>query len=206
MTRRALIVVDVQNEYVSGALRITFPALSESLANIAVAMDVAAELEIPIVVVQQVAPETSPIFAKGSHGFALHEVVAGRPYDHLVEKQMPSAFVDTDLAQWLVEHGVDTVVVVGFMTQNCDESTTRDALHRGLSVEFLSDATGTLAMANQAGAISAEQLHRAVLIVLQSRFAAVCTTREWIDAVRDQSALARSSVFASTEVARTALG
>lgn len=205
MTNRALIVVDVQNEYVSGALRITYPALSESLANIAAAMDAAAALEIPIVVVQQVAPETSPIFAKGSPGSFLHEVVAGRPHDHLVEKQMPSAFVGTDLAQWLDERDVDTVVIAGFMTQNCDESTARDALHRGLSVEFLSDATGTLAMANQAGTISAEQLHRAVLIVLQSRFAAVCTTREWVDAVRDHGALARSSVYASTEIARSAL-
>jgi Isochorismatase family len=43
-------------------------------------------LGMPVVVVQHVAPETSPIFAKGSHGHALHEVVTSRSYDHHVEK------------------------------------------------------------------------------------------------------------------------
>ncbi len=202
MAQRALVVVDVQNEYVSGSLPISYPALEQSLRNIGAAMDAAATSGIPIVVVQQVAPEDSPIFARGSHGFALHHVVTGRDYDHLVEKTLPSAFVGTDLAHWLSDHAVDTIVIVGFMTQNCDESTARDAVHRGWAVEFLSDATGTLAMENQAGSVSAMDLHRTTLVVLQSRFAAVTTTAQWIDAVRNATALARSSVFASAAVAR----
>jgi nicotinamidase-related amidase len=88
------------------------------------------------------------------------------------------------------------------MTQNCDESTARDAVHRGLAVEFLSDATGTLAMANSAGELTARQLHEAVLVVLQSRFAAVASTAEWIAAVQAHGELERSSIFASTAPAR----
>ncbi|WP_298335038.1 cysteine hydrolase family protein [Ferrimicrobium sp.] len=203
MATRALVVIDVQNEYISGNLPISYPKLSVSLANIGIAMDTAAELGMPIVVVQQVAPETSPIFAKGSNGYALHEVVTSRSCDHHVEKTLPSAFVGTDLAMWLETHAIDTIVIVGYMTQNCDESTARDALHHGLTVEFLSDATGTLAMANQQGSLGAEELHRAVLLVLQSRFAAVSTTREWVDAVRNGMDLERSNVVASTEIARS---
>ena len=206
MGNRALVVIDVQNEYVSGNLPIAYPELSESLVNIGVAMDTAVALGMPVVVVQQVAPETSPIFAKGSHGYALHEVVTSRTYDHRVEKTLPSAFVGTDLAPWLEARSIDTIVIVGYMTQNCDESTARDALHRGLAVEFLSDATGTLAMANQQGSLGAEELHRAVLLVLQSRFAAVSTTREWVDAVHSGTDLERSNVFASTAIARSLVG
>ena len=202
MSNRALVIVDVQNEYVSGKLPIAYPELRESLKNIGVAMDVATAAGVPIVVVQQVAPETSPIFARGSSGFALHEVVASRSYDHLVEKTLPSAFVGTDLADWLRNRAIETVAIAGYMTQNCDESTARDALHRGLAVEFLSDATGTVALANQAGSISAEELHRAVLVVLQSRFAAVATTQEWVDAVRNGVEMERSNIFASTATAR----
>ncbi|HUV57207.1 MAG TPA: isochorismatase family protein [Acidimicrobiales bacterium] len=205
MGNRALVVIDVQNEYVSGNLPIAYPELSESLKNIGLAMDTASALGVPVVVVQQVAPETSPIFAKGSRGYALHEVVTSRGYDHHVEKTLPSAFVGTDLAPWLEARSIDTIVIVGYMTQNCDESTARDALHRGLAVEFLSDATGTLAMANQQGSLGAEELHRAVLLVLQSRFAAVSTTREWVDAVHNGTDLERSNVFASTAVARSAV-
>lgn len=206
MGNRALVVIDVQNEYISGNLPIAYPELSESLVNIGVAMDTAVALGMPVVVVQQVAPETSPIFAKGSHGYALHEVVTNRSYDHHVEKTLPSAFVGTDLAPWLEARSIDTIVVVGYMTQNCDESTARDALHRGLAVEFLSDATGTLAMANQQGSLGAEVLHRAVLLVLQSRFAAVSTTREWVDAVHNGTNLERSNVVASTAIARSLIG
>jgi nicotinamidase-related amidase len=72
-------------------------------------------LGMPVVVVQHVAPETSPIFAKGSHGHALHEVVTSRSYDHHVEKTLPSAFVGTDLAPWLEARSIDTIVIVGYI-------------------------------------------------------------------------------------------
>src|SRR5476649_600514 len=50
--RRALLVIDVQNEYVTGDLPIEFPDVQTSLANIARAMDAARDAGIPIVVVQ----------------------------------------------------------------------------------------------------------------------------------------------------------
>ena len=53
-------------------------------------MDSATGAGIPVVVVQQVAPETSAILARGGHGFALHEVVASLPHNHLVEKTLPA--------------------------------------------------------------------------------------------------------------------
>jgi nicotinamidase-related amidase len=204
MSNRSLVVIDVQNEYVTGRLPIGYPDVVESLKNVGAAMDAAAAARIPIVVVQQVAPDGSPIFARGSHGHELHEVVAKRSYNHLVEKMLPSAFTGTDLVDWLTARDIDTIAIVGYMTQNCDESTARDAVHRGLAVEFLSDATGTLAMANRAGSVSAEDLHRAVLVVLQSRFAAVGTTQEWTNAIRGGTPLERPNIFSSTEAGRAA--
>lgn len=203
---RALLVIDVQNEYISGNLPVSYPPLAVSLVKIGAAMDAARDAGIPVVVVQQTAPETSRIFARGSHGFALHATVAGRPNDHLIQKTLPSCFAGTDLAGWLAGHGVDTVVICGYMTQNCDESTARDAVHRGLGVEFLSDATGTLDMANHAGALTAEGLHKAVLLVLQSRFASVLTTDQWIDALAQGTAVPKPDIFASTQAARDAAG
>ncbi|MFE5286083.1 cysteine hydrolase family protein [Nocardia sp. NPDC056611] len=199
---RALIVIDVQNEYVTGRLPIAYPPLDVSLANIAAAMDAARRAGIPVVVVQHVAPAESPVFARGGTGFALHPTVAERPWDLLVEKTLPSSFPETGLAQWLAERDVDTIVVCGYMTQNCDESTARDAVHRGFAVEFLSDATGTLALTNQAGAVAAKELHEAVLVVMQSRFAAVATTAEWIETITGGAELERSGILASATTAR----
>lgn len=50
-----------------------YPDLAVSLNNVGAAMDAATAAAISVIVVQQVAPEKSPIFARGSRGFALHE-------------------------------------------------------------------------------------------------------------------------------------
>jgi len=199
--RRALIVIDVQNEYVTGNLRIEHPPVQTSLAQIGRAIDAARAAGIPVVVVQNSAPEGSALFARGSHGWQLHPVVATRPHDHLVEKTLPSAFVQTDLADWLQRHAIDTLTVVGYMTHNCDASTIVDAVHRGLTAEFLADATGALPYRNEAGAATAQEIHRVFSVVLHSRFAAVVSTDAWIAAVNAGQALARSNIHASNQAA-----
>lgn len=202
--RRALVVIDVQNEYFTGNLPIEYPDPDQSLINIGKAMDAAHAAQVPVLVVQNTAPGGAPIFDKGTHGWHLHEVVACRPHDHYIEKFLPSAFAGTGLADWLAEHGIDTLTVVGYMTHNCVASTVMQALHAGLAVEVLHDATGALPYANRAGSMSARQIHEAFMVVFQSRFAAVLSTREWIGALATGSAPERDSIFASSQRARVA--
>ncbi|SAL16988.1 isochorismatase hydrolase [Caballeronia terrestris] len=203
MPRRALIVIDVQNEYVTGNLPIEYPDINVSLANIGRAIDAAHQRGVPVVVVQQMAPATSPLFARGSHGGALHETVASRPRDHLIEKALPSAFTGTDLGAWLADRDIETIVIAGYMTHNCDDSTVKHAVHAGLSVEFLADATGAVPYENRAGKASAEEIHRVFSVVMQSRFAAVLTTGEWISALETGAAPERDSIYASNQRARS---
>ncbi|MEI6002809.1 cysteine hydrolase [Paraburkholderia bengalensis] len=200
--RRALIVIDVQNEYVTGDLPIEYPDVQMSLANIGRAIDAARTAQIPVVVVQNFAPPGSPVFARGGEGAELHAVVASREWDHHVEKALPSAFTNTDLAAWLAERKIDTLTVTGYMTHNCDASTIVHALHMGLAVEFLHDATGSVPYENSAGFASAEDIHRVFSVVLQSRFAAVASTQQWIAAVEAGEPLERGSIYASNQKAR----
>jgi nicotinamidase-related amidase len=197
--RRALVVIDVQNEYVSGNLLIEYPAVQTSLRNIGKAIDFANESEIPVAVVQNSAPDGSPIFARGTPGWQLHEVVADRPRDHHIEKKLPSAFSGTDLADWIKENNIDTLTVIGYMTHNCVDSTIKHALHAGLAVEFLADAAGSVPYENCAGYASAEQIHNAFCIVLQSRFAAVVNTAEWIELVRNGKLPDRDTILRSNQ-------
>lgn len=202
--RRALLVIDVQNEYFSGKLPIAYPPLSTSLPNIVLAMDTAREAGIPVVVVQHETPEGSPLFAKGSDGWQLHPEVARRPADHLIVKTMGSAFARTELRAWLAERNIDTISIAGYMTHNCDAATIYHAAHDGLKAEFLSDATGTLPYRNAAGAASAEEIHRVFCAVFHSNFAAVVTTRDWVAAVREGRALERDNILMSNQRARQA--
>src|SRR3989338_3547694 len=60
-----------------------------------------------------------------------------------IVKTRYSSFVGTPLQAMLREDGVDRVVICGFMTNFCCESTARDAHDRDFFVDFIMDATGT---------------------------------------------------------------
>ena len=177
--KRALLVIDVQNEYFTGKLPITYPA--GSLTNVLHAMDAALAHGVPIVAIQHASPQPDAgTFRKGSKEWELHAAVVARPYDVLIHKSLPGSFTGTELEMWLRERGVQTVVIAGYMTQMCCDTTARQATHLGFGVEFLSDGTGTLAIKNAAGAVSDEELHRAILVTQQMRFSRVIKTDEWI--------------------------
>ena len=200
MTRkRALIVVDVQNEYFNGGLLIEYPPVSQTLPNIGRAMDAARAAGVPVVVVQNTAPPQAPVFVKGTPGWELNEVVGGRPRDHYIEKNFPSVFTGTDLEDWIASNGIDTLSIVGYMTHNCDASTILEAAHLQLNVEFLHDASGSLSYENSAGQASAEEIHRVFSVVFQSRFAAVLGTDEWIDALKSDVVPYLDNPYASNQ-------
>jgi len=177
--KRALLVIDVQNEYFTGRLRIENG--ERSLANIVRAMDHAHQKGIPVVVIRHTnLAEGAVTFRKGSPEWELHPEIARRPYDHLVEKHMPGSFTGTDLERWLKENGITTVTIAGFMAHLCCDTTSRQAVHLGFAVEFLADATGTIPLETEWGSLTAQELYRAVLIVQAARFAKVQKTEDWI--------------------------
>ncbi len=174
----ALLVIDVQNEYFTGSLPVTYP--NDSLDNILQVTDAARECAITVVVIQHTAPPGSRTFAKGTPAWGLHPEIRKRDWDHLVEKKMPGSFTGTDLEEWLGKRCIDTVTICGYMTQMCCDTTARQAYHSGFSVNFLSDATGTLSFSNAAGTIQDVDLHRAILITQAMRFSRVITADQWI--------------------------
>jgi len=178
--KRALIVIDVQNEYFEGgALPITYPP--NSFEHIKTAIAEAKKEGVMIVFVQHTSlRENAKSFAKGTVGWKFHDDIKSINPDLYIEKNHVSSFVGTDLNYRLRNLGVDTVAIVGYMTQNCCDATARDASQLGYNVEFLSDANGTLAFKNEAGEVSAEELHRAFLVAQAFGFSRVLTLNEWI--------------------------
>jgi len=180
--KRALLVIDVQNEYFTGGLPITYP--QDSFENILRAIEAARENNIDIVIVQHTAPQKdSQTFVKGKKGWQLHAKIQEIKYSHLIEKNLPGSFTNTDLEKWLNDQAIDTITICGYMSQMCCDTTARQGLHLGFSVEFLSDATGTLNVTNEAGSVTAEELHRAVLVTQAMKFSKVLSTDEWVNTI-----------------------
>jgi nicotinamidase-related amidase len=184
MPKRALIVIDVQNEYFDGALPISDPPPQLSLANVGRAMDAATAAGVPVIVVRHGSTDPeSPIFRQGSHAWELHSEIEQRPHDHLIEKTLPGSFTGTPLEGVLADAGVETVTITGYMTHMCVDTTSRQAAHRGLAVEILDDATGTLALENSGGSATGEELHRATLVAQGQFFADVVSTDDWLSRI-----------------------
>ncbi|MBY0589043.1 cysteine hydrolase [bacterium] len=184
--KRALLVIDVQNEYFTGALPITHPA--KHFDNILSTMDTARQAGIPTVVVQHhFAGESVGMFERGSHQWQIHPEVAQRPCDLHIEKSLPGSFTGTPLEDWLRRNGIEIVTIAGYMTHMCCDTTARQAVHRGFKSEFLSDATGTLDLANSAGQVKAEELHRSILVAQQMLLSEVLDSATWKDRVQTSS-------------------
>jgi nicotinamidase-related amidase len=197
--RRALIVIDAQQEYFEGLLPIQYPARDESVARIADAMDAAERAGIPAVVVQHQAPTGFPVFAPESPTFELHPEIAERADNaaHRFTKPFASIFAGTGLDEWLRERQIDTITIVGYMTNNCVIGSAAAAEPFGIAVEVLSDATGAIDIVNSAGSAQAQQVHETIMALLNSNWAAVATTSAWITAVQSEDALAGDNLIES---------
>jgi nicotinamidase-related amidase len=182
MVKRALLVIDVQNEYFSGLLPITHP--QGHLSQILRVMDEATTQAVPLIVVQHTSAEPDqPFFRRDTAEWQLHPEVQTRPHSLLIEKNLPGSFTGTELESWLRQQGIDTVTISGYMTHMCCDTTARQAVHRGFTVEFLSDATGTLPLSNSAGEVTAEELQRAILCAQQMLLSEVVSTDAWCERI-----------------------
>lgn len=177
--KSALLVIDVQNEYFTGARIVTYPP--DTLENVLKAMRAAHEKNVSVVLIQHASlnPQ-APAFRKDSPGWELHPAIKALPHDVVIHKNLPGSFTKTILAEWLGARKIEKVTICGYMTQMCCDTTARQAFHRGYKVDFLSDAAGTLDQNNAAGSVSAETLHNTVLVVQHSMFSRVLKTADWI--------------------------
>jgi nicotinamidase-related amidase len=160
--KRALIVIDVQNDYFPDG---KFP-LHNAEATLDAVLTAAAAARaqgVPVVFVRHVADETrgpAPFFSPGSRGAALHPrlaaVVADAPQ---IVKTHADAFFRTDLEETLAAHEVEELLLCGMMTQNCVTHTALSKAAEKYRTVILSDCCCTVS----------EILHRIALNAVAPR-------------------------------------
>lgn len=181
--KRALLVIDVQYEYFTGKMPVTFP--EGSFQKVLEAVEAANHNKIDVILIRHEAQqEDAKTFVKNSWEWNIHQELLKKEHLCIIDKKMPGSFTDTELEDLLKKTGIDTVVISGYMTQMCCDTTARQAVHLGFSVEFLSDATGTIDVANYAGKITAKELHNAILVTQAMRFSKVISTDDWIKGLK----------------------
>ena len=93
-----------------------------------------------------------------------------------ISKNRYSAFAGTRLAALLKDNHIERVVICGFMTNFCCESTSRDALDRDYFVDFIVDATGSPGTDNY----DENQIRSIVGELLSAGFARVYSTEDYL--------------------------
>jgi nicotinamidase-related amidase len=100
--------------------------------------------------------------------------------DIVLRKTTRSVFASTELARRLTQLGVTRLIITGIQTEQCCETTTRDAGGRGYQVDFVTDATLTFPIKHWAGGpdLPVEEIIRRTEYALAGRFARISQTQE----------------------------
>jgi len=192
----ALVVVDMQNAYVLAGMPLEVPCASEIVPNVN-RLAAAVRHGGGVVIWLQMTPGTKddwpacynrfgPAFgdavaahlARGAPGHALVDSLDVRPEDLRVEKTRYSAFIQgaSSLDGELRRRGVDTIVVVGTLTNVCCEATVRDAMMLNYRAVLVSDANAALS----------DDEHNMALANTLSTFGDVLSSDEVIAALADR--------------------
>jgi nicotinamidase-related amidase len=101
------------------------------------------------------------------------------PAQAVFHKSRHSAFVGSGLPTWLVEHGIRHLLIAGIRTEQCCETTARNAADFGYSVDFVSEATLTFAMKDRYGyRWTADEIRERTELVLEGRFARIVSVEQ----------------------------
>lgn len=174
----ALIMVDCQNTYRRGTMMLTNvePAILEARRLLERARD----LKAPILHIQHDAGPGSPYDVSAEIG-AIADEVAPRAGEPVLVKNYPNAFVATDLDARLKALGVRHVILAGFMTHMCINSTARGAFNLGYAPTVVANATATRALPGPFGeVIAAQMVHVAALAAIQDLFGVVVRSADQV--------------------------
>lgn len=191
MKNIALLVIDVQKVYSLNHSRLKVNNVESIVENINKIIRYFENKNLPIIYIRHLygadgsdagrmydfSGKTSKIgFKKGSLEAEYMDdliIIKGAPE---IIKNRYSSFSNTDLADLLNKLKINQLVIVGFMTNFCCESTARDAHDRDYYVDFIIDATGTPGLEK----LNQEQIKFASAQTLSTGYANILKTEEFL--------------------------
>lgn len=186
--KTALVVIDLQNAFMLPGMPVEVPAAREIVPNVnalAAATRAAGGKVVWIKMCLEGQSEAWRVFfdgdprratlselTPGARGFELYAGLDVLPEDAILNKRRFSAFIQgsSDIDRHLRSAGIDTVVIVGTLTNICCESSARDAMMLNYRLVFVSDANAALSDAE----------HNATLTSLLRVFGDVASTDDVI--------------------------
>jgi nicotinamidase-related amidase len=178
MAERALVIIDIQNDYFPGG-KMELEGADSAAERAAGALEHFRRAALPVFHVRHlsVRPGAS-FFIPGTAGAEIHERVRPSGDERVLEKNFPNGFRGTELDAALKAAGAKELVVAGMMTHMCVDATVRHAADAGYRVTLLGDACATRAQSYGGETVPARQVHAAFLAALNGFYAKVIPSSE----------------------------
>jgi nicotinamidase-related amidase len=166
-----LIIIDAQNEYASGKLKVENVGQSRKTIADLLARYRRGGNGSNIVHVVHKAPDGAPVFTPGTPLADEFDELKPQAGEKVVVKDFPSSFTQTDLHEYLQGLGAvgKKIVLVGYMAHICVSTTARAGDELGYDVLVVSDAIGD----RHIPGVQAETLVSVVLSVVEDGFGSV---------------------------------
>ncbi|MCG8424502.1 MAG: cysteine hydrolase [Proteobacteria bacterium] len=180
----ALIIIDVQkgfNDPVWG--RRNNPHAEQNIAALLTAWR---ETGRPIFHVQHLSRDPTSPLRPDQSGCEIKDLVRPAAGEPVIQKEVNSGFIGTDLEDQLRQETIETVVVTGLTTNHCVSTTVRMAANLGFDTHVVSDATAAFDRDGPDGRqYPAEQIHDISLANLHGEFATVLATEDVLGLLDD---------------------
>jgi ureidoacrylate peracid hydrolase len=217
--KTAMLVVDMQNDFVQEGAPIEIPRARAMVPRLNRLLDVCRAHKILVIYIHHVirggnidagrladhhaAIRNNKALIEGTPNVEIYEGLKLHPGDLMVSKPRYSAFYGTDLEAILRSKGIDTLIISGTVTNVCCDSTARDAFSRDYKVIFLSDGTATRDLPDLGfGPVSAEEIQKVVLTVLAMSFAQVSSIHQVMAEIEQRPADIQAGETLSQNAAR----
>lgn len=172
LAESTLVMIDLQNTYTRGVMELD--GVQAALDEAAVLLDRARSAGIPVIHIQHDGGAGSPYDVNAEIG-RIVDRVAPRDGEQVVTKNYPNAFTHTDLDGRLQPGS--NLILAGFMTHMCVNSTARGAFSLGHNPTVVAGTTATRALPGPDGAVvSAAALQVASLAAIADLFGVVVPT------------------------------
>jgi nicotinamidase-related amidase len=173
----ALILIDMQLGMASPAAGPRNNPLAEQ--NMAVLLDAWRAAGASVVHIRHISRTPGSPFWPGQPNVEFQERLAPTLSDHVVEKNVPDALINTGLERWLQQRSIASLVIVGVSTNNSVEATARTAGNLGFETYVVADAVFAFDKVDYAGTRrTAEEVHAMALANLDGEYATIISTAQ----------------------------
>lgn len=179
MSKQALIIVDIQNDYFeNGAFPLVNP--QEAGTKAGKVLEHFRANNQPVIHIQHVSPNGAPFMVVGTSGAEIHERVKPLSREKVFQKSYPNSFRETGLLDYLKENEVAEVVIIGMMTHMCIDATTRAAFDLGYKCTVIGDACASRDLEINGKTVKADDVHNAFLSALAFAYAEIKNVEEFL--------------------------